>query len=138
MTLKPILMLMIALVVANLTGCSNEQPVARYSGSIVSHVDSYGSGTGGSQPLANLGQMAAGFEYADALKADWKANIKWSFLRSEGNSDVYQIEWDFKPEGRTRTHKAEELSFDGRNPAKLVVNEQWVISIDPDSPPDEV
>jgi hypothetical protein len=136
-TVKPILLVMIALVFANLSGCATKTPVAQFSGSIVSHVDSYGSGTGGSQELANLGQMAAGFDYGDSSKTDWKGSIQWSFLRSEGNSDVYQIKWEFKPQGGSPTRKVEELSFDGVIPAKLVVNEQWVISIEPDQPPTE-
>ena len=135
MTVKPTLMLLIALVVANLSGCAGETPVTRHSGSVVSHVDSYGSGTGGSQHLANMGQMIAGFDYGDSSKTDWKGSIKWSFLRHEGNSDVYQVEWGYKPEGGSPTRKVEDLSFDGVIPAKLVVNEQWVISIEPDRPP---
>ena len=79
MTVKPTLLLMSALVVVNLSGCASETPVARYSGSIVSHVDSYGSGTGGSQHLANLGQMAAGFDYGDSSKTDWKAKHQMEF-----------------------------------------------------------
>jgi len=137
MTVKPTLPLMMSLVVATLSGCTSETPVARYSGSIVSHVDSYGSGTGGRQHLANLGQMGAGFDYGDSSRTDWKASIKWNFLRSEGNSDVYQVEWEFKPQGGSPTRKVEELSFDGAIPAKLVVNEQWVISIEPEQPPAE-
>jgi hypothetical protein len=137
MIFKPTLLIMIAFVVASLSGCASETPVARYSGSIVSHVDSYGSGTGSSQHLSKLGQMGGGFDYGDSSKTDWKASIKWSFLRSEGNSDVYQVEWEFKPQGGPTTHKVEELSFDGVIPAKLVVNEHWVISIEPDASPTE-
>lgn len=114
---------------------TSETPVARYSGSIVSHVDSYGSGTGGSQHLATLGQMNAGFDYGDSSKTDWKGSIKWRYLRKESNSDVYKVEWAYKPKGGSPTHKVDELSFDGVSPAKLVVNEQWVISIEPDQPP---
>ena len=135
MTLKPTLLLLFALVVGNLSGCASETPVARYSGSVVSHVDSYGSGTGGSQHLANLGQMSAGFDYGDSSKTDWKGSIKWSFLRREGNSDVYKVEWEHKPKGGSATRKVEGLSFDGVIPAKLVVNEQWLISIEPHQPP---
>lgn len=115
-------------------GAISETPVARYSGSIVSHVDSYGSGTGGSQHLANLGQMNAGFDYGDSSKTDWKGSIKWRYLRKESNSDVYKVEWEYKPKGGSPTHKVDELSFDGVSPATLVVNEQWVISIEPDQP----
>jgi hypothetical protein len=81
--------------------------------------------------------MGAGFDYGDSSRTDWKASIKWNFLRSEGNSDVYQVEWEFKPQGGSPTRKVEELSFDGAIPAKLVVNEQWVISIEPEQPPAE-
>ena len=116
-------------------GATSETPAERYSGSIVSHVDSYGSGTGGSQHLANLGQMNAGFDYGDSSKTDWKGSIKWRYLRKDSNSDVYKVEWEYNPKGGSPTHKVDELSFDGVSPAKLVVNEQWVISIEPDQPP---
>ena len=62
-------------------------------------------------------------------------SIKWRYLRKESNSDVYKVEWEYKPKGGSPTHKVDELSFDGVSPAKLVVNEQWVISIEPDQPP---
>lgn len=105
---------------------------AGHSGTIVSHVDSYGSGTGSSHDLSSSGQMVTGFDYGDAAKVDWKGSVKWRLLRREGQSDLYQVEWSYKPKDAEPTGKTEELSFDGVMPAKLVVNEQWVISIEPD------
>jgi hypothetical protein len=103
----------------------------RYPGSIVSHIDSYGSGTGGSQSLSDSGKMVTGFDYGDSSKMDWKGSIRWQFLRRDDKADVFQVEWDYEPKAGTSTRKVEELSFDGVTPAKLVVNEQWVISIEP-------
>ncbi len=110
---------------------------ARNSSSIVSHVDSYGSGTGSRHELSSTGQMVTGFDYGDATKTDWKGSIKWRLLRREGQSYLYQVEWNYKPNGGAPTGKTEELSFDGVTPAKLIVNEQWVISIEPNQPPAE-
>jgi hypothetical protein len=109
-------------------------PTAVRSGTIVSHIDSYGSGTGSRSELSSSGQMVTGFDYGDPAKPDWKGSIKWQLLRREGKSDVYQIEWNFKPTKGTSTSKTEELSFDGVTPSKLVVNTQWVISIEPVQP----
>lgn len=134
MVTKPTLLLMLAVVVANLSGCASKPPVPLHSGSIVSHVDSYASGTGSSQHLRNLGSMVTGFDYGDSSRTDWTATIKWGFLRCEGNSDVYQVKWEYKPKGGSPIRKAEELSFNGASPAKLVVNEQLVISIEPSQP----
>lgn len=108
---------------------------AAYSGSIVSHVDSYGSGTGSSTLLSSSGNAKSGFSYGDPSKTSWKGSIKWQLLRREGTSDVYRVEWRFEPKGGTPAHKVEELYFDGVISAKLVVNPHWVISIEPDLPP---
>jgi hypothetical protein len=104
---------------------------AERAGSIVSHVDSYGSGTGSRHELSSTGQMVTGFDYGDAAKVDWKGSLKWRLLRREGKSDIYEVEWNYKPKVGEPTSKTEELAFDGVTPAKLVVNEQWVISIEP-------
>ena len=112
---------------------ANQQHVtAGHVGTIVSHIDSYGSGTGSRTALSSSGQMNTGFNYGDSEKTDWKGSIKWRLLRKEGKSDVYEIEWNFKPSNGTSTSKVEELAFDGVQPAKLVVNQQWVISIERD------
>jgi len=110
---------------------------AGHTSSIVSHVDSYGSGTGSRHELSSTGQMVTGFDYGDAAKTDWKGGIKWRLLRREGRSDIYEVEWNYKPRNGEPTSKTEELSFDGVTPAKLVVNEQWVISIEPGQTPAE-
>lgn len=105
---------------------------AGHNGAIVSHIDSYGSGTGGRTTLSSSGHMNTGFNYGDSEKTDWKGSIKWRLLRKEGISDIYEIEWNFKPSKGISTSKVEELAFDGVQPAKLVVNQQWVISIERD------
>jgi hypothetical protein len=107
---------------------------AGHVGTIVSHIDSYGSGTGSHTALSSSGQMITGFDYSDSAKTDWKGSIKWRFLRSNGKSDVYEIEWSFKPKAGATVRKTEEILFDGVMPAKLIVNEQWVISIEPVQP----
>ncbi len=107
---------------------------AGHVGTIVSHIDSYGSGSGSRTALSSSGQMITGFDYSDSAKTDWKGSIKWRLLRSNGKSDVYEIEWSFKPKEEAATKKTEELSFDGVTPAKLIVNTQWVISIEPVQP----
>ena len=111
---------------------NQHRATAGHVGTIVSHIDSYGSGTGSRTALSNSGQMNTGFDYSDAAKTDWKGSIKWRLLRTEGKSDVYEIEWNFKPSNGISTSKVEELAFDGVRPAKLVVNQQWVISIERD------
>ena len=80
---------------ALLLGCARETPVPRFAGTIVSHIDYYGSGTGTSSQLSSTGQMRTGFDYTDDSKRDWKADIKWAFVRREGGADVYRVEWKF-------------------------------------------
>ena len=104
---------------------------------IVSHVDSYGSGTGTSHQLSSTGGMRTGFDYTDRSKTDWTADIKWSFLRRDDGVDVYRVEWEFKTKSGTSAPKVAELSFDGVAPAKLAVNEQLVISVEPEDSSDE-
>ena len=118
-------------------GCADETPVATFPGMIVSHVDSYGSGTGTRSQLSSTGQMRTGFDYADTSRANWTADIKWSFLRREDGTDVYRIECEFKTKGGSSSRSVRELSFDGVAPSKLTVNEQLVISIEPEDSSDE-
>ena len=118
-------------------GCGSETLVPRFSGTVVSHVDSYGSGTGVSSPLSTSGQMVSGFNYGDTTKADWKAKIKWSFLRAEDNADVYRVEIAFNSPNGISSSKVAMLFFDGVTPAKLTVNEQLSISIEPEDSTDK-
>ena len=118
-------------------GCTSETPVPRFAGTIVSHIDSYGSGTGTSSQLSSTGQMRTGFDYTDYSKRDWKADIKWSFVRREGGADVYRVEWKFIEENDSSAPRGAELSFDGVSPAKLPVTDQLIISIEPDASSDE-
>jgi hypothetical protein len=118
-------------------GCDSETPVPRFAGTIVSHVDSYGSGTGTSHQLSTTGGMHTGFEYTDTSKTNWTADINWSFLRRESGADVYRVEWEFKTNSGSSSAKVAELSFDGVTPAKLAINEQLIISIEPEDSSDE-
>ena len=118
-------------ILLSFAGCANETPSPRFAGTIVSHVDSYGSGTGTSSQLTATGQMRTGFHYPDESKADWTADIKWSFLRRDGGSDVYRIEWVFVERNESSDPQRAELSFDGKSPAKLPVTDQLIISIEP-------
>lgn len=115
-------------------GCSSETLVPRFSGTVVSHVDSYGSGTGASSQLSTSGQMGSGFNYGDTTKADWTAQIKWSFLRAEDSADVYRVEITFNSLSGISSSKVAMLFFDGVTPVKLTVNKQLVISIEPEDP----
>ena len=119
------------------TGCTNEVTVPRFAGTIVSHVDSYGSGTGASSKLSAAGQMRTGFDYTDNSKTDWKADIKWAFLGREGGADMYRIEWIFLDGDESSDPNSAELSFDGESPAKLPVTDQLVVSIEPERSTDK-
>lgn len=72
--------------------------------------------------------MGTGFDYTDESKTDRKADIKWSFLRRDGGSDVYHIEW---VQIGSSVPQSAELSFDGTSPAKLRLTDQLFISIEP-------
>ncbi|MEP3479115.1 MAG: hypothetical protein ABJZ55_07710 [Fuerstiella sp.] len=113
-------------------GCAKETPVPRFAGTIVSHVDSYGSGTGTSHQLSPAGQMRSGFDETDDVEADWIADVKWSFLRREDGADVYRVEWQFVERNRSSVPRDAELAFDGVSPSKLAVSDQLIISIEPD------
>ncbi len=119
------------------TGCDSETPVPRFAGTVVTHVDSYGSGTGVSKQLTTSGQIGPGFNYGDTTKADWKAQIKWSFLRTEDDADVYRVEVTFNSSGGISSSKNGMLRFDGVTPAKLTVNKQLIISIEPEDSSDK-
>jgi hypothetical protein len=123
---KPSLFLLLCFV-----GCANDTKVPRFAGTIVSHVDTYGSDTGTSSQLSATGQMRTGFHYTDDSKADWTVDIKWSFLRCDGGSDVYRIEWVFVERNESSDPRRAELSFDGESPVKLSVTDQLIISIEP-------
>ena len=134
MVVKLIVLLSLAIVVGNRAGCASEAPVLRHTGSMVSHVDLYGSGTGVSERLNAAGQMGVGFKYGDPSKTSWKGNIRWSLLLNEGNADIYAFELEFIPEGGAPVRQIGKLSFDGESPSVVVVNDQWAISIEPEQP----
>lgn len=113
-------------------GCTSESPVVRHAGRVVSHVDSYGSGTGNSQRLQAAGEMVVGFSYGDPSRRSWKGKVKWALLRQEGDADVYRVESEFSPENGASVRESQSLSFDGESAAVIVVNDQWAISIEPD------
>lgn len=112
-------------------GCSKTLVAPRFAGRVVSHVDAYGSGTGGESALSADGSMASGFDYGNPAKHDWTSDIKWAFLRQDGGTDVYRIEWTFRPTNGTTGTKTKEVSFDGTNSVKVFENQWQVISIEP-------
>lgn len=114
-----------------LTGCRPAATGPRFQGRIVSHVDTYGSGTGGESMLNVEGSMASGFDYGDAAKPDWTSDIKWCFLRQDGGNDVYRIEWTFRPTNGASDTQTTEVSFDGTHSAKALGNQWQTISIEP-------
>lgn len=118
-----------------LAGCSRHTPVPRFEGRIVSHVDTYGSGTGTSANLSSSsdGSMISGFDYGDPAKPDWSSDIKWSFLRQDGGKDVYRVEWTFRPKNGTSRTQVTEVPFDGSQSAKVPGNDWQIISIEPKS-----
>jgi len=120
-----------------IAGCSRETPVPRFAGTVVAHVDSYGSGTGASHQLSSAGQMRTGFDYTDDSKTDWTADIRWTFLRREGRSDVYNIEWGLVKRNTAPVVNGAEVSFDGQSPAKQTVSDKLIISIELDPASDE-
>ncbi len=129
--MKNILSIIIGLLILCLAGCDQVAPEPRFAGTIISHIETYGSGTGTSSQLSSAGQMQTGFDYADDSRMDWTADIKWSFIRREDESDVYHIEWEFQAQNGSPVFNDAELSFDGLSPAKLTITEQLIISIEP-------
>src|SRR5512139_1714582 len=114
-----------------LTGCGSASSGPRFQGRIVSHVDTYGSGTGNESSLRRKGSMTSGFDYGNSSRPDWNSEINWSFLRQDGESDVYRVEWIFSPKSGTSGTKVTEVNFDGTKSLMVFSNEWQVISIEP-------
>ncbi len=112
-------------------GCGERDGGARFGGRVVSHVDSYGSGTGGEANLDPEGSLGSGFAYGDATKFDWTSEVKWRLLRHDGGSDVYRFDWTFRPEGGAGVSDTKEVAFDGQKSVKVFSNEWQVVSIEP-------
>ena len=121
------------LAITLLSGCGKQEASPRFPGKIVSHVDGHGSGTGTEAVLSREGSMGSGFDYGDSTKPDWKSDCKWRFLRRDGESDVYQIKWAFRPENGTGGTQTLEASFDGKQSARVCGNQWQTISIEPKS-----
>jgi hypothetical protein len=119
---------MLGLVV--LAGCGKTEG-PRFGGRIVSHVDTYGSGTGSESNLDREGSMTSGFEYGDSSKTDWTSEIKWRFIGRDGASDVYRLDWTFRPKGGTDVSDTKEVAFDGQKSVKVFSNQWQVVSIEP-------
>jgi len=120
---------MLGLVV--LAGCGKTEDTPRFPGRIVSHVDTYGSGTGSESNLDREGSLTSGFEYGDSSKPDWTSDIKWCFLRRDGASDVYRLDWTFRPKSGTGVSDTQEVFFDGEESVRIFGNEWQVVSIEP-------
>jgi hypothetical protein len=114
-----------------LAGCGKSDAGPRFPGRMVSHVDTYSSGTGSESNLDREGSMTSGFDYADSSQPDWTSDIKWCFLGRDGASDVYRVEWTFRPEDGVGRTKATEVSFDGTKSVKVFANQWQVISVEP-------
>jgi hypothetical protein len=114
-----------------LTGCGRSDIGPRFAGTVVSHVDQYGSGTGGESALRREGSLTSGFDYGDPSNLDWTSDIKWSFLRRDGGSDVYRMEWTFRPANGTARTESKEVAFDGMKAVRVFGNQWQVISIEP-------
>jgi hypothetical protein len=114
-----------------LPGCG-ERDGPRFEGRIVSHVDTYGSGTGAESSLRREGSMTSGFNYGDPSRGpDWRSDIKWHFLRQELVSDVYRVEWTFRPKSGTGGTKAMDVSFDGLASVTVFSNKWQIITFEP-------
>lgn len=118
---------------ALLAGCARSDVGPRFAGTVVSHVDTYGSGTGTQSVLGREGSMRGGFDSGDSSKLDWTSNVTWRFLRRDGTNDVYTVEWAFRPKGGASDTKAKEVSFDGAQAVRVFENQWEVISIEPGS-----
>jgi hypothetical protein len=112
-------------------GCGETEEGPRFGGRVVSHVDTYGSGTGSDAELGMEGSMSSGFEYGGASKPDWTSDIKWRFVGRDGDSDVYRLDWTFRPKGGTGVSDTKEVSFDGAESVKVFGNQWQVISLEP-------
>lgn len=114
-----------------LAGCGKTEDGPRFPGRIISHVDTYGSGTGSEAKLDREGAMTSGFEYGDASQPDWTSEIKWRFVGRDGGSDVYRLDWTFRPKSGTGVSDTKEVSFDGAESVKVFGNQWQVVSIEP-------
>jgi hypothetical protein len=114
-----------------LAGCDKSGAGPRFPGRIVSHVGTYGSGTGGESNLDREGSMTSGFHYADSSQPDWTSDIKWCFLGRDRSSDVYRVEWTFRPEKGVGRTEVTEVAFDGTKSVRVFDNPWQVISVEP-------
>ena len=114
-----------------LVGCPSEALTPRYGGEVVAHVDSYNSGTGTRHELTSSGDMACGFNYRNSPVSDWEASVRWTLLPSYNNTDAYELSWKFVSVNGRTTFGNSKLSFDGKVPAKLLINDQLTVSIEP-------
>jgi len=122
---------MVGPVLLLLGGCGEGDGGARFGGRVVSHVDTYGSGTGGEAALDEEGTLACGFAYGDASKSDWTAEVKWRFVGQDGGSDVYRFDWTFRPKSGAAVADTKEVAFDGSEAVKVFSNQWQVVSIEP-------
>ena len=129
--MKCITITALTLALAVLSGCGKMELAPRFHGRVVSHVDAYGSGTGGESMLKRIGSMTSGFNYGDQAKADWTSDIKWQFVRQEGEADVYEFKWTFRPQNSAGGTQVVEVPFDGMKSAMAFSNHWQVVSIEP-------
>jgi hypothetical protein len=116
---------------ALLASCTKSDVGPRFAGTVVSHVDTYGSGTGTQSVLRREGSIRSGFNYGDSSKVDWTSDVTWRFLRRDGTNDVYRVEWTFRPNGGASDPEAKEVVYDGTEAVRIFANQWQVISIEP-------
>jgi len=115
-----------------LGGCGETGGGPQFGGRVVSHVDTYGSGTGSEAKLDEEGSLSCGFEYGDASKPDWTSEIRWRFLRQDGDNDVHRIDWTFRMKDGAGVSNSKDVSFDGKESVKVFANQWQVVSIEPE------
>jgi hypothetical protein len=121
----------LTLALAILSGCGKMELAPRHQGRVVSHVDTYGSGTGGESMLTRNGSMTSGFNYGNQAKPDWTSDITWQFARQQGQADVYEAKWTFRPKIGAGATQVVEVPFDGMKSAMVFSNQWQIVSIEP-------
>ena len=126
----------VTLSLAVLSGCGKTDFTPRFAGRIVSHVDAYGSGTGGETALKREGSMRSGYQYGDPARSDWTrsdwtSDIKWQLIGQKGEADLYRVEWRFAFRNTAGSTRVGEVPFDGMKPAIVFSNQWQTVSIEP-------
>jgi hypothetical protein len=125
-----ILTVVVVLCFGLLSGCDKTAPRPRFAGLVVSHVDTYRSGTGPSSDLVREKNMDGGFHYGDVKKTDWKSEIHWELIGYHGESDVYRFKRVFRPVGGAALSSEMKVEYDGKKPVIVFQNDSETVSIE--------